>query len=231
MRIAVADDEQSVREFTSDLLKEGGHLCTLFSNGRELVTALQRDTFDLVIVDWSMPGQSGVEVIQWARANVKPCPPFILLTSRLEKDDIVAGLTAGADDYIVKPEAAHVIRARVEAVLRRSQPPEPQSRIEEFGIYAFDKMDEVVSFGGLRVDLTPRELGLALLLFRNPNRAFSRAYILETLWKSVGDLPTRTLDMHVSRIRAKLQLGPENGYRLQTVFGYGYRLERYDEGE
>jgi DNA-binding response OmpR family regulator len=231
MRIAVADDEESIREFTAGLLRESGHICTSFRNGRELVTALQRDTFDLVIVDWTMPHMTGIEVVKWARANVSPCPPFIMLTSRLDKDDIVAGLNAGADDYIIKPEEAHVIRARVEAVLRRSARPESVARLEEFGPYSFDKMTDTVTLNGEHITLTAREFGLAQMLFRNPHRALSRAYILETLWNSVADLPTRTLDMHISRIRAKLRLNPENGYRLQTIFGYGYRLETFDAGE
>lgn len=228
MRVAVADDEESIREFTAGLLTEGGHSCALFRNGRDLMTALQRDTFDLVIVDWTMPGLSGIEVVKWARASLSPCPPFIMLTSRVDKDDIAEGLNAGADDYIVKPESPHVIRARVDAVLRRTTPPETPQRYENYGRYRFDKMTETVTIGDVEISLTAREFALARLFFRNPHRAFSRAYILETLWNSVADLPTRTLDMHISRIRAKLQLGPENGYRLQTIFGYGYRLELFD---
>jgi DNA-binding response OmpR family regulator len=229
MRIAVADDEETIRDFTANLLRESGYVCALFNDGKALVTGLQRDTFDLVIVDWSMPGLTGLEVIQWARSSLTPCPPFIMLTSRLDKDDIVAGLAAGADDYIVKPEAPQVILARVEAVLRRVAPTENPVRLETFGAYCFDKMTETVRLNGQDITLTSREFGLALLLFRHTNRAFSRAYILETLWNSVGDLPTRTLDMHISRIRSKLGLSPENGYRLQTVFGYGYRLETYGQ--
>jgi DNA-binding response OmpR family regulator len=152
-----------------------------------------------------------------------------MLTSRLDKDDIIAGLNAGADDYIVKPETPQVILARVEAVLRRTTPPETESRMECFGPYHFDKMHQTVEFGEEIVTLTSREFALALLLFRNTHRAFSRAYILEKLWNCAADISTRTLDMHISRIRSKLQLSPENGYRLQTVFGYGYRLETFEE--
>jgi DNA-binding response OmpR family regulator len=90
-------------------------------------------------------------------------------------------------------------------------------------------MSNTVVLDSEEIPLTAREFALARMLFLNPHRAFSRAYILETLWNSVPDLPTRTLDMHISRIRSKLRLGPENGYRLQTIFGHGYRLEVFDK--
>ncbi len=229
MRIAIADDEETVRSYLSSILIEAGHSCASFRNGREIMQALQRDTFDLAIIDWIMPGMDGLEIIQTARATLSSCPPIIMLTSRSENDNIVDALRAGADDYIIKPGAPNVILARIDAVLRRSAPPpEPEARVESFPPYRFDRMTHSVWVGEEEVILTSREFALALLFFRNPNRAFSRAYILETLWHSVPDLPTRTLDMHISRIRSKLRLGPDNGYRLQTIFGHGYRLELFD---
>jgi len=231
MRIAVADDEETIRDFLSALLTQAGHRCSLFRDGKELMSALQRDTFDLIIVDWMMPNANGLELVRWARKILSPCPPVIMLTSRSDKTDIVEALNAGADDYIIKPETEHVIIARVEAVMRRAtNQPEKEQRIEQFGVYSFDRMTNAVLLNGEEIALTSREFQLARLFFQSPNRAFSRAYILETLWNSVPDLPTRTLDMHISRIRSKLRLGPENGYRLQTIFGHGYRLEAF-EGE
>lgn len=227
MRIAIADDEESIREFTADLLIANGHVCSAFRNGPDLVRALQRDTFDLVILDWAMPGMSGLEVVSWAREKLDPRPPFIMLTCRNDKTDIVNALNAGADDYIIKPESREVISARVEALLRRTVPAENRERVESHDGYDFDRLTSSVTFDGLETPLTAREFNLALMFFRQPHRAFSRAYILETLWHSTADLSTRTLDMHISRIRSKLKLGPERGYRLQTIFGYGYRLERF----
>lgn len=231
MRIAIADDEDTVRNFLTAILTEAGHSCISFRTGRETINALQRDTFDLAIIDWIMPGTNGLEIVKWTREALSPGPPIIMLTSRADNDDVVEALNAGADDYIIKPSAPDVILARVEAVMRRSAPPpDPSARTENFGVYCFDRMTSSVSLYGEDIALTSREFALALLFFRNPNRAFSRAYILETLWHSVPDLPTRTLDMHISRIRSKLRLGPETGYRLQTIFGHGYRLELFDTG-
>ncbi len=229
MRIAVADDEETIREFLFSIMTEAGHRCTLFRDGRELMSALQRDTFDLVIVEWMMTGMGGIDVVRRARETLSPCPPIIMLTSRSDNEDVAGALNAGADDYIIKPESKNVILARVDAVMRRfNHMPEKPLRVETFGRYNFDRMTSSVTLGDEEIPLTSREFSLALLFFRNPNRAFSRAYILETLWHSVPDLPTRTLDMHISRIRSKLRLGPENGYRLQTVFGHGYRLELFE---
>ncbi len=230
MRIAIADDEETIRDFLSSLFAENGHRCSLFRDGKDLINGLQRDTFDLVIIDWVMPGMSGFELLRWTREMISPCPPIIMLTSRAEKSDVADALNAGADDYIIKPEAKNVILARVDAVMRRSgaQQPEKLDRVETFGAYCFDRMTNNVTLGDEEIVLTSREFALARLFFLNPNRAFSRAYILESLWNSVPDLPTRTLDMHISRIRSKLRLGPENGYRLQTIFGHGYRLEVFN---
>ncbi|MGE4429330.1 MAG: response regulator transcription factor [Sphingobium sp.] len=231
MRIAIADDEDTVRTFLTAILSEAGHSCIAFRSGREMINGLQRDTFDLAIIDWIMPGTDGLEIVKWARETLSPSPPIIILTSRANNEDVVQALNTGADDYIIKPSAPNVILARVEAVMRRAAPlPDPPSRTESFGAYCFDRMTSSVALHGEDIALTSREFALALLFFRNPNRAFSRAYILETLWHSVPDLPTRTLDMHISRIRSKLRLGPETGYRLQTIFGHGYRLEMFGGG-
>ncbi len=232
MRIAIADDDEAARLLLMDMIGQWGHVCSPFKNGRDLITALQRDTFDLLIIDWTMPEPDGMEVVRWARQNLKPCPPMIMLTNRADKDDVVAGLDLGADDYIVKPEQSHVILARINAVLRRSvRTTEGESQFERFGIYMFDKLREVVMFRGEEIKLTAKEFALARLLFTNAHRALSRAYIMERLWNSAADLHTRTLDMHISRVRSKLQLRPENGYRLLPIFSYGYRLETFEESE
>jgi DNA-binding response OmpR family regulator len=116
-------------------------------------------------------------------------------------------------------------------VLRRSNSPASEARFEDYGAYRFDKLREAVLFNEEEVKLTAKEFALARLFFQNQHRALSRAYILEMLWNSVADLPTRTLDMHISRIRSKLHLRPESGYRLLPIFGYGYRLESFDAKE
>jgi DNA-binding response OmpR family regulator len=229
VRIAIADDDLEIRQFVSNALTTGGHICVVFANGREMITALQRDSFDLLVIDWNMPIVEGIDVIRWAHGHMSPVPPIIVLTSRTDKSDVVQALEAGADDYIIKPEDADVILARVAAAFRRTGPRPSSERVEAFGPYHFDRLTSSVSFGGKSVALTAKEFALARLFFENFHRPLARGYILQMIWNSVADLPTRTLDMHVSRLRTKLELRPENGYSLQTVFGFGYRLESFAE--
>ncbi len=229
MRIAIADDDPNARDHIQRLLHAHGYPCSSFASGEEMITALQRDTFDLLIVDWNMPGLSGLDVLSWLGANAVVRPSVIMMTNRSDKADIVRGLDAGADDYIVKPEEDKIVVARVVARLRDWKAVDADLRTITFGSYVFDKLDNSVLVLGNRVELTAKEFALARAFFENKHRPLSRAYILETIWNSVGDLPTRTLDVHVSRIRNKLKLKPENGFRLHTIFGFGYRLESFDD--
>ena len=231
MRIAALDDDPALLEAIERVLTEAGHSCQTFSLAKTLIAALRRETFDLLVVDWNLPDMSGVETIAWARENLETPPPTLLLTSRSAEEDVVEGLTAGADEYVVKPAPAPVLLARVNALLRRAYPGKPAERVEAFGDYGFDTQAEAVTLAGEPGPaMTSKEFALALLLFRNTHRALSRAHILEAVWGRNPDLPTRTLDMHISRIRSKLNLRPENGFRLAPVYSYGYRLERLQDG-
>jgi len=231
MRIAIADDQSEMREFVRNILQQAEYACAEFANGRQIVRALKMETFDLLLLDWNMPEQSGIDVIRWARSNLDPCPPIIIMTSRTDSNDIVLALEAGADDYIVKPEKEDVILARIRSTLRRAMPQAVAARIQTYGDFTFDRSTNTVVAFGEAVALRPKEFTLAELFAKNSHRPLSRGYILQAVWNSVADLPTRTLDMHVSRVRTKLKLNPENGYRLQTVFGYGYRLEKLQQIE
>jgi DNA-binding response OmpR family regulator len=228
MRIGLVDDDEDTLQFVAGVLKDGGHDCVSYRQPRTLLAALQRDTFDLLIVDWNMPEISGIEVLGWARSHLLRCPPVLMFTSRNDKDDISAALDAGADDFIVKPETGKVIAARVNAVLRRTSAQPAEHRFEVFGRYRFDRLTETVIFDDEAIELTAKEFALSRLFFSSRGRPLSRSYILATVWKNVAELSTRTLDMHVSRVRSKLRLRVEHGYGLQTVFGYGYRLECFD---
>jgi DNA-binding response OmpR family regulator len=231
MRIAALDDDPALLESIERVLTEAGHSCQTFALAKTLIAALRRETFDLLVVDWNLPDMSGVETIAWARENLETPPPTLLLTSRSAEEDVVEGLNAGADDYVVKPAPAPVLLARVNALLRRAYPGKPAERVEAFGDYGFDTQAEAVTLAGQAgPSMTSKEFALALLLFRNTHRALSRAHILEAVWGRNPDLPTRTLDMHISRIRSKLNLRPENGFRLAPVYSYGYRLERLQDG-
>ncbi|QSR19074.1 response regulator transcription factor [Novosphingobium sp. KA1] len=224
MRIAILEDDLALAGYVEKSLLASGNSCTTFADGQALVQNLHRETFDMLILDWNVPGMSGLEVLAWMRANLDTPPPALMLTSRSAEEDIVTGLLAGADDYVIKPVSPSVLLARVTAVARRAYP-EPVSPVETFGQFRFDSRRETAEFQGRAIALTAKEFALAILLFRNRNRALSRAYLLETIWGVKPGLPTRTLDAHISNVRTKLTLRPANGFKLTPIYSYGYRLE------
>jgi DNA-binding response OmpR family regulator len=225
MRIAIADDEAQVTSFLKTIAEENGHVAMTYSDGNALSQALVRETFDLVILDWSMPGKDGLATLKWMAESLPERPPVIMMTNRTAKKDISDALNAGADDYITKPEDRTVIAARINAMLRRSAGSGAFDTQATYGKYLLNRIDQTVTVENETIALTAKEFELADLFFRNSDRTLSRNYIMETIWRTTAALATRTLDMHISRVRSKLDLKPENGFRIFTVFGYGYRLE------
>jgi DNA-binding response OmpR family regulator len=225
MRCAVLDDDKAQTELVSKLLADAGHGCEVFHQGRTLINRLRQDTFDLLVIDWNMPGMSGIEVLETVRQGQHATLPVLMITSRADDEDVVTGLAAGADDYIVKPLNPVIFSARVEAALRRAQLNRPQKSAASYGVYSFDVPTETATVHGEPVKLTAKEMALAMMLFENMSRPLSRSYLLESIWGQSPDAETRTLDAHVSRIRSKLNLRAENGYRVLPVYSYGYRLE------
>ena len=225
MRIAILEDDPALADQMSHALEEGGHGSQLFRTGTALITALKRDTFDMLVLDWNLPDMSGVDVLDWARNHLESVPPVLFVTSRGDEADIVRALNLGADDYVVKPIKVAELQARIGALLRRRFPAQAAD-VQHFGDIRFDLGRQIVVVGGNEVVVTNKEFSLALLLFQNLDRPLSRAYLLDKIWGVSPDLQTRTLVAHVSRIRSKLRLRPESGYRLAPVYSYGYRLER-----
>jgi DNA-binding response OmpR family regulator len=226
MRIAILEDDPALADQMSHALQGAGHGTQLFRTGAALVAALRRDTFDMLVLDWNLPDMSGVDVLGWARDHLESVPPILFVTSRGDEADIVRALNLGADDYVVKPIKVAELQARVGALLRRSFPAQAAD-YQQFDDIRFDIARQTVLVGGEEVVVTNKEFSLALLLFQNLDRPLSRAYLLDKIWGVSPDLQTRTLDAHVSRIRSKLMLRPEAGYRLAPVYSYGYRLEKF----
>ncbi|GAC1523854.1 MAG: response regulator transcription factor [Collimonas sp.] len=187
---------------------------------------LRRESYDMLVLDWQVPDLSGPEVLRWVRDKLPKTIPVLFITSRSGEDDIVEGLAAGADDYMIKPIRRSELVARVQALLRRAYPIQNSSEQIVFNDYLFETRSGRLTLAGKPIEITQKEFDLALLFFRNLGRPLSRAYILEAVWSRDVDIPSRTMDTHVSRVRSKLQLRPENGYRLAPVYSYGYRLEQ-----
>jgi DNA-binding response OmpR family regulator len=226
MRIAVLDDDRSQTDLVSQVLSAAGHVCHSFQSGKEMLNQLRRESFDMLIIDWQVPDLSGADVLKWAREKLPSTLPVLFMTSRSGEDDIVAGLAAGADDYMIKPIRRGELVARVQALLRRAYPSQNTVEQIQFGDYIFESRTGRLLINDNEVEITQKEFDLALLFFRNLGRPLSRAYILEAVWSRDIEIPSRTMDTHVSRVRSKLQLRPENGFRLAPVYSYGYRLEQ-----
>ena len=229
MQILVVDDEASIRELLSFNLKKNGYSVETAADGREALA--KAAGMDLVLLDIMLPEVDGLEVCCRLKADPQTSGiPIIMLTAKAEEIDRVLGLELGADDYVVKPFSMRELLARVKAVLRRSAKDSQSEKGRE----------ETLKIGGLRLDfssyqawlhdepiaLTPKEYELLKLLVTNPGRAFTRDELLERIWgyEYYGD--TRTVDVHIRHLRAKLK-GDENiSKAIETVRGIGYRFAR-----
>lgn len=226
MRIAVLDNDRSQADLICQVLGSAGHACQSFDNGKDLLSQLRKDNYDMLILDWQVADLSGVEVMRRAKEKMPATTPIMFLTSSSAEDDIVAGIGAGADDYMIKPLRRGELVARVQALLRRAYPAQNGAEQLQFGPYIFETRPGRLLMDGVVIEVTHKEFYLALLFFRNIGRPLSRAYIHEAVWVRETAVPSRTMDTHVSRVRNKLHLRPENGFRLVPVYSYGYRLEK-----
>lgn len=230
MHIAVLEDDPAQAELLQSWLTTGGHKCTLFSLGNNLISALSQDSFDLLILDWNLPDINGTEVLTWVRKNMDWHIPVIFITCRDAEQDVVHALECGADDYMTKPAKQFETLARVIALERRSQPHASKNGVLELPPYSFNSQSGIVTCHDEPVQLTRKEFDLALFFFRNIGQLLSRTTILENVWDQHAELKTRTIDMHVSRLRNKLNIQPTNGWRLTSVYQHGYRLENVTDG-
>ncbi|WP_353936040.1 response regulator transcription factor [Mitsuokella jalaludinii] len=229
MQILVVDDEASIRELLTFNLKKNGYEVTAAADGREALA--KAAGMDLVLLDIMLPEVDGLEVCRRLKADPQTSGiPIIMLTAKAEEIDRVLGLELGADDYVVKPFSMRELLARVKAVLRRSAKDSQSEKGRE----------ETLKIGGLRLDfssyqawlhdepiaLTPKEYELLKLLVTNPGRAFTRDELLERIWgyEYYGD--TRTVDVHIRHLRAKLKDDENISKAIETVRGIGYRFAR-----
>jgi DNA-binding response OmpR family regulator len=227
MRIALLEDDEHIAELMGTWLQAADYHHKRYASGQPLINDLKRETFDMVVLDWMVPDIDGSEVLKWIRNNLEWHIPIIFVTSRDSEEDIVTILNLGADDYVTKPVGERELLARIKALARRSQLQDSrQDNLIEVGDYRIDTNSRVVTHNGEVVKLTQKEYELVLFLFRNLGRIVSRSHILESVWGHQADINTRTADTHISRIRNKLGLIPENGWRISAVYHHGYRLEQ-----
>ena len=225
MRIALLEDNPAQLDLMRSVVKAMGQECQAFDSGRECLRILRRESFDLLVLDWGGPDLPGLEVLKWIRSHEEIRVPVLFVTNRTEERDMIQALDAGADDYISKPFAIPVMVSRIHALLRRAYPLARKEGKVVFGPYQFDMSLRKVLVNGEPIDLTLKEFRLAHLLLSNPGRLLSRHHMIDAIWNTGADVNSRTVDTHVSQVRNKLNLRPENGYRLMSVYSMGYRLE------
>ena len=224
MRIAVLDDDPLQLELMDQVIRHAGHQSRLHHSGTAFLQDLRRESFDLLLVDWEVPDLSGPEIVRWARENLPPTLPIVFITHRSEEQDIVQGLSFGADDFIIKPVRVAELQARIAAFLRRAYP-QAKDDVLEFGPYRFTQSTFTAEFHDQTVVLTHREFALAVLLFQNQGRLMSRDHLRESVWSQNAEVLSRTLDTHISRLRQVLRLRPGHEYAISAVYGLGYRLD------
>lgn len=223
-RILVVEDEPSISDPLSYLLEREGYEVTVVEDGTEAVAEFERAGADLVLLDLMLPGQPGTEVIRQLRAD--SAVPVIMLTAKDSEIDKVVGLELGADDYVTKPYSSRELVARIRAVLRRrSEPEELVSTSVQAGPVRMDVERHVVSVGGKQVSMPLKEFELLEMLLRNAGRVLTRGQLIDRVWGAdyVGD--TKTLDVHIKRLRSKVEPDPSNPHHLVTVRGLGYKFE------
>lgn len=226
MRVALLEDELEQVERISRLLEGAGHRVHAFSRGRALLNNLRSETFELLILDWEVPGLSGLDVLRALRARVGPPAPVLFLTHRDGEADIVQALQAGADDFLIKPARDRELLARVDALGRRVHGHGQAPELLDLPPFRVDVANQRIERDGKPLGLTRREFEVAVLLFRNIGQVLSRSHIMEAVWGQGDATSTRTVDMHVSRVRQVLGLSAAIGLRLTAIYGFGYRLER-----
>jgi two-component system response regulator RegX3 len=225
-RVLVVEDEQSLREPLVYLLKKEGFETVEAADGSQAIEHFEKGNIDLVLLDLMLPGISGNEVCRIIRQTSQV--PIIMLTAKDSEIDKVVGLEIGADDYVTKPYSTRELLARMKAVLRRHTDAVPVSDthgVIEVGSVRMDVDRHIVEVHGERVSMPLKEFELLELLLENANRVLTRGQIIDRVWGSNYFGDTKTLDVHIKRIRSKIEDDPARPVHLLTVRGLGYKFE------
>jgi two-component system phosphate regulon response regulator PhoB len=226
-QVLVVEDEAAIAELISINLRHAGHDVTIAANADQAQSEVDRVLPDLVVLDWMLPGQSGLQLAkQWRAQSRTRDLPIIMLTARAEEADKITGLDAGADDYLSKPFSTNELMARIRAVLRRKSPESLDTAVEIAGL----KLDPATRRVTRRVDGDPREVKLGPTEFRllhflmtHPERVHTRAQLLDRVWGDHVFIEERTVDVHVKRLREALN-AVQCAHLIETVRGAGYRM-------
>ena len=223
-RILIVEDESSLSEPLAYLLGREGYQTAIVADGLTAVTEFDRNGADLVLLDLMLPGLSGTEVCREIRT--RSSVPIIMLTAKDSEVDIVVGLELGADDYVTKPYSSRELLARIRAILRRRmETDDNHESILEAGDVRMDLERHIVSVGGEETAMPLKEFELLEMFLRNSGRVLTRGQLIDRVWGADYFGDTKTLDVHIKRIRSKIEKTPSEPIMLVTVRGLGYRFE------
>ena len=223
-RILAVEDDERIREAVKLALEDEGWTVEEATDGEAAITAWSRTPADVVLIDIMLPGIDGFEVCRQIRRQSDV--PIIMVTARADTHDVVAGLEAGADDYLTKPFAPKELSARIRALLRRTRSTDPSAARLKFGELEIIPQEGVVTLGGTELHLTKTEFRLLVELATNPGRVFSREALLERVWGHGYFGDGRLVDVHIRRLRTKVESDPANPRHVVTVRGLGYKLQQ-----
>ena len=227
IKVLVVDDEAAILEMIRFALEQAGLVAQSAANAYEALLSINDDRPDIILMDWMMPGVSGIELTRRLRkdSNTEDIP-IIMLTARVTEDDKVSGLEAGADDYLIKPFSPRELLARIKAVLRRSNPGSKNGYLTA-GRLKMDTMSRRVLSDGVEIHLGPTDYRLLEFFMGHPGRVYSRSQLLDRVWGTNVYLEERTVDVHIRRLRKALGDACVSSY-LQTARGHGYRFQAKD---
>ena len=223
--IAIVEDEPSISEVVSLYLKRAGYQVQLYADGLAAQNGFARQIPDLVILDVMLPGMDGFTLTRSLRDRSEV--PIILLTSRREESDRIAGLELGADDYVIKPFSPQELVSRVRAVLRRINKDDKANNetVVTFPDLSLDPQTRILVVRKQEISLTAKEFDMLYHLVRHPRQVFSRDQLLESIWGLSEYIDPSTVTVHIRRLREKIEIDPANPAHLQTVWGVGYKFE------
>lgn len=225
MKIALLEDDIQQANLVLSWLTEAGFEVGHKTLGAEFVEMVEQDVYDLAILDWEVPDGSGIEVLKKLRSQFQSNMPILFATQRDAEADIVSALKAGADDYMIKPLRQSELLARLTALSRRAGI-QTDDDVLTLGPVVIDTLREEITVDSVPIKVTHKDYQVAVCLVRNVGKVLSRDYLLREVWGVDASLNTRTVDVHVSRVRRSLNLTPEAGYCIKNIYQHGYRLEK-----
>lgn len=228
MHIGILEDDDTLAQHLAKVVQSAGHTSAVFNTAKAFLQSLQRNTYDLLVFDWKLPDQDGIKVLKQLRSSFQSETPVIFLTAMHDEQAIVTALEAGAEDYCVKPLRPAEFLARIAALQRRIYPVRQGVGPQTYHGYTFDLVERIITWDeGGQAQFSGKEFELARFLFENADRSISRERLMQEVWGREDDPFSRTLDVHISRIRSRLGLSGQSNLRLRSVHGFGYQLITY----